>query len=139
MIAAPRSRSESVGAAHLHNVGVDCRIEHDPCACTIKSAANAQLMAERSRAIPASNRWYGSALRTKPQLSAKKGFEQTQRKKSVASLTSSQLATGRDVHEHRTVALDERVDNVGAILEHLVEHVAHATRKATPISEYEER
>jgi len=50
----------------------------------------------------------------------------------------AQLAARRDVDEDGLAAGDERVDDVGAVLEHLVEHVALAAREAAPVGQDED-
>mmetsp|Transcript_49135 Transcript_49135/g.139167 ORF Transcript_49135/g.139167 Transcript_49135/m.139167 type:complete len:1351 (-) Transcript_49135:2919-6971(-) len=48
---------------------------------------------------------------------------------------AAQLGEGRDVDEDRLLERDERVDDLGAKLEDLVEHVALAAREAAPVGE----
>mmetsp|Transcript_156783 Transcript_156783/g.500284 ORF Transcript_156783/g.500284 Transcript_156783/m.500284 type:complete len:550 (+) Transcript_156783:401-2050(+) len=49
--------------------------------------------------------------------------------------TTSQLSVWRDVDGHRMLVIHQSVDDHGTVLEHLCEHVAGATREATPVCE----
>mmetsp|Transcript_74447 Transcript_74447/g.215813 ORF Transcript_74447/g.215813 Transcript_74447/m.215813 type:complete len:204 (-) Transcript_74447:4102-4713(-) len=52
---------------------------------------------------------------------------------------TAQLAAGGDVDRHGMLVLHQSVDDHGAVLEHLREHVAGTTRKATPVREDDQR
>jgi hypothetical protein len=47
--------------------------------------------------------------------------------------TATKLAKWWYVHKDGLLIFDERIDNVRAILEHLVVHVALTTRETTPV------
>ena len=53
----------------------------------------------------------------------------------LVPVLAAELASGRDVDKDGLLARDEGVDDVGAVLEDLVEHVALAAREAAPVGE----